>query len=366
MVAMKILDKGKILAQNMGSQIKREISIMKVFSHPRIVKLKEVLASKTKIYLILELVTGGELFDEIVRDTRFPEEKARYYFQQLVAGVEYCHGKGVCHRDLKPENLLLDEDNNLKISDFGLSALYTGEGDDPDESFSSRKNLLHTTCGTPSYVAPEILDDEGYNGQIADIWSMGVILYVLVAGCLPFDEHTLPALFDKIQKANYLFPPFFSLELRDLISKILVVDPKKRLTLKEIQAHPWFLGEKENGLNDSISSINQSVDYSIDSTGSGRSNRKSMRVSRIKSNDTPEELTQKLMKCLKEMECDVTEHGNKIKASRMTSKGMIGITIQIGADSLVEVRRGKGDIMEYQNFYNELVGERMGLVGIAR
>jgi serine/threonine protein kinase len=129
-VAIKILDKEKIQKQNMGAQIKKEISIMKMVKHHNIVKLYEVLASRTKIFIVLELITGGELFDKIVAESRFDEKTARFYFRQLIKGVKYCHNQGVCHRDLKPENLLLDEHSDLKISDFGLSALYTGSADD--------------------------------------------------------------------------------------------------------------------------------------------------------------------------------------------------------------------------------------------
>ena len=133
-------------------------SIMKMVRNPHVVALKEVLASRTKIFIVLELVTGGELFDKIVSEGRFKETMARKYFRQLVDGVQYCHNAGVCHRDLKPENLLLDENANLKISDFGLSALYNGPADEE----ASRSTLLHTTCGTPNYVAPEVLADKGF------------------------------------------------------------------------------------------------------------------------------------------------------------------------------------------------------------
>ena len=175
---------------------------MKLVHHKSIVKLMEVLASRTKIFIVIELVTGGELFDKIVSAGRLDEDKARLYFRQLVDGVEYCHSKGVCHRDLKPENLLLDENGMLKISDFGLSALYDGDAD----GNSSRSQLLHTTCGTPNYVAPEVLADKGYDGRTADVWSCGVILYVLLAGFLPFDEPTMTALFRKIQSADFECP----------------------------------------------------------------------------------------------------------------------------------------------------------------
>jgi len=232
-VALKVLDKSAIQKQNMGPQIKKEISIMKMVSHPHVVRLIEVLASRTKIFIVLEMVTGGELFDKIVAEGRFSEDKARFYFRQLLAGVEYCHARGVCHRDLKPENLLLDENGNLKISDFGLSALYSGGTDEG-------MKLLHTTCGTPNYVAPEVLADQGYDGRKADLWSCGVILYVLLAGFLPFDENSMSALFKKIQAADFSYPRWFSQEVRGLLDRIMTVDVNKRLTIPQMKEDPWI------------------------------------------------------------------------------------------------------------------------------
>lgn len=170
---------------------------------------------------------------------RFSEDTARFYFRQLVDGVQYCHENGVCHRDLKPENLLLDENGDLKISDFGLSALYEGGG--PDGTESSRASLLHTTCGTPNYVAPEVLADKGYDGRAADVWSIGVILYVLLAGFLPFDEPTMSALFRKIQKAEFSYPSWFTPRVKALLNRILVPDPETRITLNDIAADDWVV-----------------------------------------------------------------------------------------------------------------------------
>lgn len=209
---------------------------MKMVKHDYVVKLYEVLASRTKIFIVLELITGGELFDKIVSEGKFIEDTARYYFRQLVTGVKYCHTQGVCHRDLKPENLLLDEHGNLKISDFGLSALYTGAADD-----TSRATLLHTTCGTPNYVAPEVLNDRGYDGRAADVWSMGVILYVLLAGFLPFDEPHMSALFRKIQKAEFEYPKWFSPEVKALLAQIMVPVPETRITIADIERDPWYM-----------------------------------------------------------------------------------------------------------------------------
>jgi len=219
---------------------------MKLVRHPHVVQLKEVLASRSKIFIVLELVTGGELFDKIVADGRFKEKTARFYFQQLCVGTAYCHLQGVCHRDLKPENLLLDDQGNLKISDFGLSALYEQDAD------SDRASLLHTTCGTPNYVAPEVLADKGYDGSLADTWSIGVILYVFLAGFLPFDEPTMSALFRKIQKAEFSYPSWFTSEVKDLLNKILTTDPSKRYTIKRIMQHSWW---KKDGPYANLSDI---------------------------------------------------------------------------------------------------------------
>ena len=218
---------------------------MKLVHHKSIVKLMEVLASRTKIFIVIELVTGGELFDKIVSAGRLDEDKARFYFRQLVDGVEYCHSKGVCHRDLKPENLLLDENGMLKISDFGLSALYDGDAD----GNNSRSQLLHTTCGTPNYVAPEVLADKGYDGRTADVWSCGVILYVLLAGFLPFDEPTMTALFRKIQNADFAYPSWFTPGVKDLLARILVADASSRISLSQVKEDAWFLegGEHVSG-----------------------------------------------------------------------------------------------------------------------
>jgi len=236
-VAIKVLDKDKIQKQNMGPQIKKEIAIMKMVKHENIVKLYEVLASRSKIFIVLELVTGGELFDKIVAEGRLDESNARTYFRQLLKGLKYCHSQGVCHRDLKPENLLLDANGLLKISDFGLSNMFvSGESED------GRATLLHTTCGTPNYVAPEVLADKGYDGRPADTWSAGVILYVLMAGFLPFDEQHMSKLFAKIQKAEFVYPAWFSAPVKKLISSILVPDPITRATIAMIEADSWFIG----------------------------------------------------------------------------------------------------------------------------
>ncbi|XP_068664865.1 CBL-interacting protein kinase 5 [Aristolochia californica] len=229
-VAIKIIDKEKIVKVGMIQQIKREISVMRLVSHPNIVQLDEVMATKTKIYFIMEYVKGGELFNRVAKG-RLKEDVARKYFQQLIGAIDFCHSRGVYHRDLKPENLLLNEDGSLKVSDFGLSAL--GESRRQD-------GLLHTTCGTPAYVAPEIINKKGYDGAKADIWSCGVVLFVLMAGYLPFHDSNLMEMYRKISRGDFKCPQWFSPELRKLLSRILDPNPATRITIAKLTENPWF------------------------------------------------------------------------------------------------------------------------------
>ncbi|KAK6930369.1 NAF domain [Dillenia turbinata] len=229
--AVKILEKNRILDLKISDQIKREIGTLKLLKHPNVVLLHEVLASKTKIYMVLEYVTGGELFDKIATKGKLPEAEGRKLFQQLIDGVSYCHDKGIFHRDLKLENILVDEKGNIKISDFGLSALPQHLRDD---------GLLHTTCGSPNYVAPEVLANRGYDGACSDVWSCGVILFVILTGFLPFDDRNLAVLYQKIFKGDIQMPKWLSPGARNLIGRILDPNPITRISIAEIKADEWF------------------------------------------------------------------------------------------------------------------------------
>ncbi|OMO82968.1 hypothetical protein CCACVL1_11636 [Corchorus capsularis] len=229
-VAIKVINKKRISSPNLMSNIKREISIMSRLNHPYIVKLYEVLATKSKIYFVMEFVKGGELFAKVAKG-RFSEDLSRKYFQQLISAVGYCHSRGIFHRDLKPENLLLDENGNLKVSDFGLSAVT--DQIRPD-------GLLHTLCGTPAYVAPEILTKKGYDGAKVDVWSCGVILFVLNAGYLPFNDPNLMVMYKKIYKGEFRCPKWMSSDLKRFLSRLLDTNPDTRITIHEILKDPWF------------------------------------------------------------------------------------------------------------------------------
>ncbi|XP_022845820.1 CBL-interacting serine/threonine-protein kinase 12-like [Olea europaea var. sylvestris] len=229
-VAIKVIDKEKILKIGLIAHIKREISILRRVRHPNIVQLFEVMATKSKIFFVMEYVKGGELFNKVAKG-RLKEEVARKYFQQLISAVAFCHARGVYHRDLKPENILLDEDGNLKVSDFGLSAI---------SEQIKQDGLFHTFCGTPAYVAPEVLARKGYDAAKVDIWSCGVILFVLMAGHLPFHDQNIMAMYKKIYKGEFRCPRWFTPELIRLLSRLLDTNPETRITIPEIMNNKWF------------------------------------------------------------------------------------------------------------------------------
>lgn len=226
--AIKILDKSRIRREKLEEQILREMAIMHGLRHRNIIEMRDLLQSQNHYFLVLELVTGGELFDRIAKAGRLDEDTARRYFQQLIAGVHYCHSLGFAHRDLKPENLLLDANDTLKISDFGLGN-------------KQQDALMDTVCGSPNYVAPEVLRGNGYNGFAADVWSCGVVLYVMLAGCLPFEDKNMEALIQKCELCDYEPIEGISEDAKDLLSRVIVGDPQSRCTLQDIIEHPWFV-----------------------------------------------------------------------------------------------------------------------------
>ncbi|ODV96214.1 hypothetical protein PACTADRAFT_16363 [Pachysolen tannophilus NRRL Y-2460] len=206
--------------------IEREIIVMKLISHQNIMALYDVWENKNELYLVLEYIEGGELFDYLIRKGKLEEKEAVMYFKQIISGINYCHQFNICHRDLKPENLLLDKYRNIKIADFGMAALETTE------------NLLETSCGSPHYASPEIVAGKNYHGGPSDIWSCGIILFALLTGHLPFDDPNIRQLLLKVQTGKFKMPPNLSSEAKDLIWKMLKVDPRERAKLDEIINHP--------------------------------------------------------------------------------------------------------------------------------
>ncbi|CAN7081437.1 unnamed protein product [Brassica oleracea var. botrytis] len=240
-VAIKIISRRKINNMEMEEKVRREIKILSLFMHPHIIRLYEVIETSTDIYLVMEYVNSGELFDYIAEKGRLQEDGGRKFFRQIISGVEYCHRNMVVHRDLKPENLLLESKCNVKIADFGLSNVMR-DG-----------HFLKTSCGSPDYAAPEVrlflsiscklfhvISGKLYAGPEVDVWSCGVILYALLCGTLPFENENLSNLYKKIKGGIYTLPSHLSAGARDLIPKMLVVDPLKRVTIPEIRQHHWF------------------------------------------------------------------------------------------------------------------------------
>uniref|UniRef100_A0A7N0UUQ6 non-specific serine/threonine protein kinase n=1 Tax=Kalanchoe fedtschenkoi TaxID=63787 RepID=A0A7N0UUQ6_KALFE len=240
-VALKIIDKEKALKHNITSLIEKEITTMKLVNHPNVIRVHEVLASRTKIFIVLEYASGGDLFDKIANGGRLKEDEGRRLFQQLIRAVDYIHSRGVCHRDLKLENVLLDGSSNLKVSDFGFSAVSPQDNDD---------GMFHTACGSPNYVAPEILDQKGYDGATADVWSCGVILFAMLAGYLPFEDSNLINLYKSICAAKFILPPWVSFDAMTLIVKLLDPNPRTRITVDKILEDTWF----KKGFNKTLKS----------------------------------------------------------------------------------------------------------------
>ncbi|KDP22784.1 hypothetical protein JCGZ_00371 [Jatropha curcas] len=381
-VAIKIIDKEKVLRVGMIEQIKREISVMRLIRHPNVVELYEVMATKTKIYFVMEYVKGGELFNKVAKG-KLKEDVARKYFQQLISAVDYCHSRGVCHRDLKPENLLLDENGNLKVSDFGLSALAESKRQD---------GLLHTTCGTPAYVAPEVINRKGYDGYKADIWSCGVILYVLLAGYLPFHDANLMEMYRKIAKADFKFPNWFAPEVRKLLSKMLDPNPRTRISMAKIMENSWFrkglepkpqivetdMKESVNLDCDSIFNVNESgcsiteskqelakpcnlnafdiISYSAGFDLSGLFEEKEKRKEvRFTANKPASFIISKLEDIAKNLRLKIKKKDGglmKLEGSKEGRKGVLGIDAEIFEITpcfhLIEMKKSSGDTLEYQ------------------
>ena len=228
-VAIKILDKTKIANVQDKERINREIKIMKKINHFNITKLYTIIETKYIIYLVEEYVQGKELNDYLYTKGKLSESEACKFFHQIISGLSYLHYIGIAHRDFKPENILLTNDNKvLKIIDFGLGNTY------------KKGQLLKTACGSPCYIPPEMIKEEGYNAEKSDIWSAGIILYLMLCGHLPFYEEDNQLMYDKIIRGDYDIPKFLSNDAKDIIKKILEVDPKKRLNFEEIKNHPWF------------------------------------------------------------------------------------------------------------------------------
>lgn len=365
-MAMKVVGKEKVIKVGMMEQIKREISVMRMVKHPNIVELHEVMASKSKIYFAMDLVRGGELFAKIAKG-RLKEDVARIYFQQLISAIDFCHSRGVYHRDLKPENLLLDEDGNLKVTDFGLSAF---------SEHLKQDGLLHTTCGTPAYVAPEVIGKKGYDGAKADLWSCGVILYVLLAGFLPFQDDNLVSMYRKIYRGDFKCPPWFSSEARRLVTKLLDPNPSTRVTISKIMESSWFKksvpkivktkqeqdfdnsSEKTSKQMESLNafhiiSLSEGFDLSPLFEEKKREEKEELRFATTRSASS---VISKLEEVAKAGKFRVKKSDSMVRLQGQQSgrKGKLAIAAEIFAVTpsflVVEVKKDSGDTLEYNQF----------------
>ncbi|XP_053334307.1 serine/threonine-protein kinase MARK2 isoform X7 [Clarias gariepinus] len=227
-VAVKIIDKTQLNSSSL-QKLFREVRIMKLLNHPNIVKLFEEIETEKTLYLVMEYASGGEVFDYLVAHGRMKEKEARAKFRQIVSAVQYCHQKFIVHRDLKAENLLLDADMNIKIADFGFSNEFT------------LGNKLDTFCGSPPYAAPELFQGKKYDGPEVDVWSLGVILYTLVSGSLPFDGQNLKELRERVLRGKYRIPFYMSTDCENLLKKFLILNPTKRGSLEQqIMKDRWM------------------------------------------------------------------------------------------------------------------------------
>ncbi|GLT86283.1 hypothetical protein SLE2022_044290 [Rubroshorea leprosula] len=267
LVAMKYIERGLKIDENVA----REIINHRSLRHPNIIRFKEVVLTPTHLAIVMEYAAGGELFERICNAGRFSEDEARYFFQQLISGVSYCHSMQICHRDLKLENTLLDGSPAplLKICDFGYS----------------KSSLLHSrpksTVGTPAYIAPEVLSRREYDGKMADVWSCGVTLYVMLVGAYPFedqeDARNFRKTINRILSVQYKIPDYvhISQDCKHLLSRIFVANPAKRITIKEIRSHPWFLKNLPRELTEAAQAIYYRKD---DPAFSAQSNEEIMQI----------------------------------------------------------------------------------------
>ncbi|XP_027334242.1 CBL-interacting serine/threonine-protein kinase 10 isoform X1 [Abrus precatorius] len=381
-VAIKVIDKDKIMRTGQAAQIMREISVMRVARHPNIIQLFEVMANKKKIYFVMEYAKGGELFNKVAKG-KLKEEVAHKYFKQLINAVDFCHSRGVYHRDIKPENILLDDNGNLKVSDFGLSALADSKRQD---------GLLHTPCGTPAYVAPEVIKRKGYDGVKADIWSCGIVLFVLLAGYLPFHDPNLIEMYRKINKAELKCPNWFPAEVCQLLSKMLDPNPDNRISISNIREYCWFnkgpnvKSKRPEVENNTVSSSGTIVP---DQNDEGEAKEESVvpvsinafdiislsagfdlsrffddhiqkREARFSSRLPASIIISKLEDIAKQLKLKIRKKvAGLLKLERLNEgrKGVLSIDAEIFEVTpffhLVEVKKSNGDTLEYQKILNE-------------
>lgn len=357
-VAIKVIDKTTTITE-MEPHIIREVSAMRRLNHhPNILEIYEVMATKTKIYLVMELAPRGELFMQLQRKGRFSEATARSYFHQFISALHFCHQNGVAHRDIKPQNLLLDGNGRLKISDFGLSAL-------PEQL---KNGMLHTACGTPAYTAPEVVYRKGYDGEKADAWSCGVILFAFLAGTLPFDDSDLPSMHRAMHRRIVDFPEWISKPARKIIYRLLDPNPITRLSIQDLINLSWFKRSAQGGKTENLEFGNLSSEkelkflrsinaFDIISMSSGLdlsgifevgSRKKDIRFT---SNKEANEIEERVMSVGKELGCRV---GRGKGGGINLIKGRMDLAVELFEVAanlwLVELKVRDGGLVEVEKF----------------
>lgn len=346
--AIKSISKQKILRSQMGSQVKKEISIMKGLDHPNIVGIYEVLMSTQFLYIVMEFASGGELYSKITRSGKLSENQCRRYARHLCSALSYCHSKNVCHRDIKPQNILLDGHDNAVLADFGFASIMEveelvkgseeteGLGDHMDEfsgaldldgaSDGSRRTMvgeskvmkaMSTICGTTAYMAPEILHREKYFGDKADIWSLGVVFFVLLVGFMPFKDE------DQI-KEKFIIPKSVSREASDFITRMLVLSPEGRASAERLMEHHWISDECDSVRRSRFSDKDDS--FSSEDTSDDGDVSLDFELTCVRIPDADELLTS-VEKSMTFNGWNVRRVPGSIKASHMSSHGLVMVDV---------------------------------------
>lgn len=372
--AIKSICKQNILRSHMGDQVRKEISILKSLDHPNIVQIFEVLMSADYLHIVMDYIPGGELYAKITKSGKLSDLQARRYVRQLCGALRYCHNLNVCHRDIKPQNILLDEDDNALLADFGFASIMEveelkargveGSGDPSDatsmggesipggrsmEAVSKVMKDMSTLCGTTGYMPPEIVNRERYMGDKADVWSLGVVIYVLLVGFMPFRE-------SDDEKVNYRVPDYIHPDARDFLSKMLTVIPEDRYSARRLLLHPWVINEAD--------SVRAKVITEEESADEHEGDDLSTNFTSLISKDRDDEfIVNSIKECMEKSGWKVLRTGGALRASSMTTSGMVMVSVELN-DRRVDVKNARiskeinaktmGDL---NGLINECVGE---------
>lgn len=345
--AIKSISKKNILRSQMGSQVKKEIGIMKSLEHPNIVQIFEVLSSADYLYIVMDFVSGGELYTKITKSGRLSNASCRRYVKQLCSALNYCHSRNVCHRDIKPQNILLDKNDNVLLADFGFASIMevdelgkndvtfgnddgetrtmelSRESNDKHRSMEGQSRMMKnmsTVCGTMSYMAPEIFNREKYTGDKADIWSLGIVIYVLLVGFMPFKEA------DEV-KSKFSIPSFVSKDASDFVSNMLILEPRKRYSARRLLLHPWVINESESvNVKEYSSESDDNDDDSDDNNDPIGSDFTSEISNKSLRHDG---IIETVGSRMKESDWNVRYIDKGIKASKMSLSGVVVVSIKV-------------------------------------